>query len=376
MNSRPVLAKNQDEATIQQADDDHRIYETFRHFWHPVARASDLGADPMGVELCEQHLVIVRLDGQVVAMNDLCAHRGSALSLGEVTGEGTRLRCAYHGWQYDQTGKCKLVPQAPDLAESLDISVRSYQVEEKYGLIWVCLEDDARFPLPEFPQYDDPAFYWVEFPVVDWNCAAPRRIENYTDVSHFAFIHDGWLGNKNHPEVNAYKVWRDGTTLCMTEDAPVLQPAKLSKWSDLETDAEYLEVNNVRTISMPLTVQLDISTADRCFSQFFCAAPLGPGRTRNFTVVARNFGEPGTAYKDHAEFNMTIYEQDRPVVESQRPNGIPPDLAAELHVRGVDLYSLEYRRWLKEIVDDLEPDTPDDALPDGMPTLTDSEQRG
>ena len=36
------------------------------------------------------------------------------------------------------------------------------------------------------------------------------------------------------------------------------------------------------------------------------------------------------------------------------PNAVPQDLAAELHIRGVDLYSLEYRRWLREIVGQLE----------------------
>lgn len=347
----PTLARNQFESTVADADADLRIYETFRHFWHPVARSSDVDADPVPAELCGQRLAIVRLDGRVRALNDLCAHRGTALSLGAVTAEGTRLRCAYHGWQYDGTGRCRLVPQAPGLADSLDISVRAYQAEERYGLIWVCLEDEPRAPIPDFPQFVDPDYYWVEFPVVDWQCAAPRRIENYTDVSHFAFVHDGWLGDINHPEINPHKVWRDGMTLCMMEDEPVLQPARLSKWSHVDTDAEFIEVTNFRTISMPLAVRLDITAGNCSFSQFFCATPLGPDRTRNFTVVARNYGEPGTAYKDHAVLNMTVYEQDRPVVESQRPNAVPQDLAAELHIRGVDLYSLEYRRWLREIVE-------------------------
>ena len=190
--------------------------------------------------------------------------------------------------------------------------------------------------------------------MADWRCSAPRRIENYTDVSHFAFVHDGWLGDINHPEVNSYKVWREGMSLFMMEDEPVLQPARLSKWSEVETDAEFVEVNNLRTIFMPLAVRLDISAGASSFSQFFCAAPLGPDRTRNFTVVARNFGQPGTAFKDHAVLNMTVYEQDRPVVESQRPNAVPQDLAAELHIRGVDLYSLEYRLWLREIVEQVQ----------------------
>ncbi|MXW88123.1 MAG: Rieske (2Fe-2S) protein [Acidimicrobiaceae bacterium] len=159
MNERRTLARNQFESTVIDADTDRRIYETFRHFWHPVARSSDVDADPVRAELCDQQLVIVRLDGGVRAFNDLCAHRGTALSLGAVTAGGTRLRCAYHGWQYDGTGRCRLVPQAPDLADKLDISVRAYKAEERYGLIWVCLEDEPLAPIPDFPQFSAPDYY-------------------------------------------------------------------------------------------------------------------------------------------------------------------------------------------------------------------------
>jgi vanillate O-demethylase monooxygenase subunit len=55
--------------------------------------------------------------------------------------------------------------------------------------------------------------------------------------------------------------------------------------------------------------------------------------------------------QDHkfSSFNDLIVGQDRPVVESQRPEELPYDLAAELHIRGADRVSLEYRRWLVEL---------------------------
>jgi vanillate O-demethylase monooxygenase subunit len=42
-------------------------------------------------------------------------------------------------------------------------------------------------------------------------------------------------------------------------------------------------------------------------------------------------------------------EQDRVVVESQRPEELPIDLSEELHIKGVDQASIEYRRWLLEL---------------------------
>ncbi|MEC9186300.1 MAG: aromatic ring-hydroxylating dioxygenase subunit alpha, partial [Pseudomonadota bacterium] len=44
----------------------------------------------------------------------------------------------------------------------------------------------------------------------------------------------------------------------------------------------------------------------------------------------------------------TVYNQDKPIIESQRPHPLPLDLKEELHVRS-DKYCVAYRRWLKEL---------------------------
>ena len=46
---------------------------------------------------------------------------------------------------------------------------------------------------------------------------------------------------------------------------------------------------------------------------------------------------------------MLILEQDRPVVESQRPAELPLDLSAELHIRGADAVSVAYRRFIARL---------------------------
>ncbi len=44
----------------------------------------------------------------------------------------------------------------------------------------------------------------------------------------------------------------------------------------------------------------------------------------------------------------TIFAQDRPIVESQRPELLPLDLQAELHLRS-DRTAIAYRKWLRQI---------------------------
>ncbi len=47
-------------------------------------------------------------EGPVFALEDRCAHRQVPLSQGVVS--GCAVRCGYHGWTYDASGKCVDVP--------------------------------------------------------------------------------------------------------------------------------------------------------------------------------------------------------------------------------------------------------------------------
>src|SRR5436305_532228 len=48
------------------------------------------------------------------------------------------------------------------------------------------------------------------------------------------------------------------------------------------------------------------------------------------------------------EYQDRIFAQDRPILESQRPELLPLDLQAELHLRS-DRTAIAYRRWLREL---------------------------
>ncbi len=330
-----------------------RLYRALRHCWHPVIYSHELAGEPKQVVLCGEQLVVVRLNGQARAFNDLCAHRGTALSLGCVVvgSAGDELRCPYHGWQYDEQGRCTVAPQRIDLAGHLRARVRSYQVEEAYGMVWVCLVDEPAFPLPRFPQFDDPSFHKAFVPSTDWRCSAPRRTENYTDLAHFSVVHPGVLGDPGHPEVPPHSVERRDDHLFMQLDGDAFEPAGVAKNTGLRHDGEQmLRVRKQWHLFMPLTVLLDQTEAgDQRYCLFFHPSPIGPRAIRNFTVAARNFGDPDRAQVELAGFSEMVYGQDKPVVESQRPEELSEDLSFEMHLKGVDTLSITYRKWLVEL---------------------------
>jgi phenylpropionate dioxygenase-like ring-hydroxylating dioxygenase large terminal subunit len=334
-----------------------RIYRTLRHFWHPVAYAQDLVGAPIGFTLCGRDIVVVRLEGDVVAFDDLCAHRGTKLSLGQVL-DNCLLECRYHGWRYDKNGECVIVPQRPDLASRLKARVRKYLAEERLGMIWVALVDEPHFPLPDYPQWNEPEYHHVAVPSVDWACSAPRRVENYTDYSHFPILHDKTLGDRTQPEVPPHEVWREANRLENRQGAGswIRVPVDTAAWGgkDLPPDP-YIRFAGDWRVFMPLTCVLNLLFEDgNRYHLLFHPTPIGPKKIRNFTIASRNFGNPENKDKELGEFVTLVYDQDQPVVESQRPEELPEDLSEEIHLKGVDTFSVDYRRWLLALADELE----------------------
>jgi phenylpropionate dioxygenase-like ring-hydroxylating dioxygenase large terminal subunit len=81
--------------------------------WQRVATTAEVTVRPTRVEVGGQAYVLVRLapDAPVTVFVDQCPHRMLPLSAGVVV-DG-RLRCGYHGWEFDPAGRCTRVPSSP-----------------------------------------------------------------------------------------------------------------------------------------------------------------------------------------------------------------------------------------------------------------------
>ena len=52
--------------------------------------------------------------------------------------------------------------------------------------------------------------------------------------------------------------------------------------------------------------------------------------------------------RELAAFQDKIFLQDQPILQSQRPELLPLDLQAELHLKS-DRTAISYRKWLREL---------------------------
>ena len=120
--------------------------------WYVACTPDEFADKPLGRTVCGQRIVFWRDgQGQVVALEDFCPHRGAPLSLGYVS-EG-KLVCGYHGLEMGCEGKTIAMPGQRVRGFP---PIRAYPVVERYGFIWVWPGDAALAdplvppPMPEF----------------------------------------------------------------------------------------------------------------------------------------------------------------------------------------------------------------------------------
>src|SRR5919202_966232 len=104
--------------------------------WYVVAKSSEIQAQPVGVTLWNQPIVLYRDNsGTVYALEDRCPHRQVKLSHGHVIVD--RLECKYHGWQFKSSGECAAVPNLAANQKLPNCKIPYYPVKEQDGFIWL-----------------------------------------------------------------------------------------------------------------------------------------------------------------------------------------------------------------------------------------------
>src|SRR5881398_110620 len=126
--------------------------ELIRRYWQPAALIEELppGGPPIPVRLFGEDLVVFRdATGRPGLLGLHCAHRGADLSYGRLEAGG--LRCLYHGWLYDVTGRCLEQPGEPaDSTFCTRIRQLAYPAVERGGIIFAYLGPGEPPLLPDY----------------------------------------------------------------------------------------------------------------------------------------------------------------------------------------------------------------------------------
>jgi phenylpropionate dioxygenase-like ring-hydroxylating dioxygenase large terminal subunit len=294
----------------------------------------------------DREIVLFRdAQGEPHALVDQCPHRGARLSNGKH--EGDRIACPFHGWQFEGDGVCRHIPAngtgAPIPARAC---TRSYPVQEAAGLLWVYLasaerqdEEPEALQLP--PELTEEGWRNIPF-AAEWEAHITRVVESILDVAHLPFVHPASTGDVD-PTVSGpeFEV-SEREILIYAQPYHPLVATPLN-----EEDAR-----GMSTITFTWPNQLILRTdmhVDSTMATYLAMTPVSHTRTVIYGLSLRNFLTDMELIDDvHYEHNVTVLEEDRPVVEALRPKVSPLDPRAEVHVRA-DAQQVRYRLMLRRL---------------------------
>ncbi len=316
-------------------------------FWHPVATVDSVADQPHAARLLGKDLVLWRDEaGEAHAWADQCPHRGARLSMGRVT--GSVLECPYHGWQFDASAQLIKLPALPEFTPTTAHRAQAYSVCEQYGLIWVRLQDNdgaTSSAPPIFAAEAQAQLRKVTAGPYEVATSAPRIVENFLDLAHFGFVHEHWLGAREAAAIADYQVESTATGI-MACGCRAWQPQS-SIHAQAGAMVEYTyEVNAPFTsilTKMPEQGSVAINDFRESIALFIC--PIDAEFSRVWFRIAMN--DFASSDSELISFQDTIFSQDKPILESQRPKRLPLDPRAELH-SAADKSSAAYRRALRK----------------------------
>ena len=281
-------------------------------YWYPIALARDITDQPTSSMLLDMPLVIYKMNDELVVAKDACPHRGVPLSLGKNDGQG--VVCRYHGLRFGSEGKCNRIPAHPQHKISERFHLKTYAAVEQL----VC-------------------------PQIDIQCFAGRQLEGFIDVAHFAWVHPDTFGDPEDVEVPDYST---------TETEVGFNADYISSVGRYPIGIEQRGQEDFKwlrhfEVSLPFTATLTIHFPNHAKQVIMNAAsPMTARSTRLFAPICRNY-DKDLPVEDAYAFNMKIFEEDRVIVENQKPEYLPLDLSLEAHFPA-DRSSSMYRKLLRK----------------------------
>lgn len=254
-------------------------------FWYPVCWAEQLKSGKiLPVVVWQQRIVVFRdQGGSLAALADACLHKGVELHKGDI--EGERIVCPYHGWEFDHQGQCQRIPYLPEGKRCPSQRIKSYPVQEAYGIVWVFpgrsdLADQT--PLPEVPEYADDD--WLLIPISGhFHAHFSICNENTMDVFHGHLHKDlqGWfdpvLTQLERTETEVFAEYR------------VSYKGRMAKLLGLAKSAD--EVCH-RHVSIEYRYPHYRNSMGKLSSLYLMRLPVGPNETRSFSLMFLKLGLP------------------------------------------------------------------------------------
>jgi len=287
-------------------------------YWYVACRSQSLGKRPLPRTVLGTPLVLFRGEsGRAAALLDRCPHRNVPLSAGRVLSDGL-LECAYHGWQFDGQGVCRLVPGLCTGGDEKQRRAVSFPVIEQDGFVWVYPTADAE---PEVSPFALPLTgergYTTVVREVETRTTLHATIENALDVPHTAYLHRGLFRGGTKHAITAV-VRRSGERV----EADYLGEPRPEGLAGRLLSPSGGVVEHTDRFILPSIAQVEYRLGrENHFLVTSLCTPISDFHTYMFAVVSFKLRIPGFIMKPLLEpFAMRIFRQDATILKLQADN--------------------------------------------------------
>ena len=295
--------------------------------WYPLAWSNEVKAGRAhGVRFAGEPIVLVRTaSGRVFALEDRCAHRQVPLSAGVVDGES--IRCCYHGWTYDCTGRCTDIPYLG--RERLPNGVRAYPCREEAGLVFVFTGDPLLADTARFPSLDsatDAAYKTRRFGQ-EVKCHYTFMHENLMDMNH-QFLHRRQMGSMRARSLGRRRgedwIEVDYTFAREAGKQPIGEALVFGQKRGAKPDETQKDVMTVRTEYPYQTLKIRTKDETMVMDLWIAYVPLDVEQRTNRTFGLLSIRRPkipvllDAAWPLLVWFTERIFKEDRWIVEREQ----------------------------------------------------------
>lgn len=331
-----------------------------RDQWYVIAFSNEIKPGKPFVRKCmDEPVVLFRdNDGQVAALYDRCPHRAVPLSQGRVLDHS--IECAYHGFQFDRTGRCVLIPTEQRVPHS--VSTRSYPVVEQMQFVWIWMGDPAKADPARVPSYaqlgcdeaDGSRWQFEPYFMMEIKANYSLLFENLLDTSHISFLHIGGIDAGNMASA-PYAVGTEGLTVTLernlARDVAVPGTAKLFSMPVGQVFSRRLRsrsfLPNLHLISNTIGFPDEPERKANVRLNIMPITPASGNRLYQFVVIATSY--PVNVTQDMKDQLWSVFAQDQDALEAIQAgyDELGPDLR-EISVKA-DAAAVSARRILARI---------------------------
>jgi len=262
----------------------------YHRCWYAVCLASELEPGAIvGCDFLGTRVVAYRdpATARPVVQSSWCPHLGADLSLGQIA-DG-QLRCPYHHWSFDSSGKCSAIPAGDKIPDAARIF--TYPSQQAWGIVWAFNGETADFAVPCIPDAGEDTIEFQAHRRGERGFATWIAVSNGVDFQHLRTLH-GLPSTvmPDHLDVDA-----GGIQFCVDNNS-YLQHGRIS---GTNTFAQHLRVGGQDMFML------------------FTGAPISPGRSMGFYVTGVPKGA-GPRMADVKSMVDRLSEEDAPVLSTIR----------------------------------------------------------